>query len=73
VIAGASTVVVAGVFQELIQLMLQYEGTIGDVRDFFYTWEGLSVQGAVTLFVIAAVISAVLSVVRGRRPGVLTE
>jgi branched-chain amino acid transport system permease protein len=73
VIAGASTVVVAGVFQELIQLMLQYEGIIGDVREFFYTWEGLSAEGAVVLFIIAAVISLVLSAVRGRRPAQLTE
>ena len=54
-IAGASAVVVAGVFQELIQLMLQFEGPVGDIRDFFYTWEGLSLQGAVVMFLVAAV------------------
>ena len=55
---GAIAVVVAGVFQELIQLMLQqYEGPIGDFRDFIYTWEGLSPQGAVTIFILAALCS----------------
>ena len=52
---GAIAVVVAGVFQELIQLMMQqYEGPIGDFRDFIYTWEGLSPQGAVTIFILVA-------------------
>ncbi len=51
---GAITVVVAGVFQELIQLMLQqYQGVVTDVQDLFYTWEGLSPQGAIILFTIA--------------------
>ena len=53
---------IAGVFQELIQLMLQqYEGPIGDFRDFLYTWEGLSPQGAITIFIV------VRSVQRGPR------
>ena len=48
---------VAGVFQELIQLMLQqYEGPVGDFRDFLYTWEGLSPQGAVTIFIVVAIV-----------------
>jgi branched-chain amino acid transport system permease protein len=55
VIAGACAVVIAGVFQELIQLMLQFEGIVGEIRDFFYTWEGLSPQGAAVLFVVTAV------------------
>jgi branched-chain amino acid transport system permease protein len=57
IIAGASAVVIAGVFQELIQLMLQFEGIIGDIRDFFYTWEGLSPQGAAVLFALTAAAS----------------
>ncbi len=57
---GAISVVVAGVFQELIQLMLQqYEGPVGDFRDFIYTWEGLSLQGAIAIFVLAALLSEV--------------
>jgi branched-chain amino acid transport system permease protein len=57
---GAIAVVVAGVFQELIQLMLQqYEGPISDFRDFIYSWDGLSLQGAVTIFLLAALIAEV--------------
>jgi branched-chain amino acid transport system permease protein len=65
---GAIAIVVAGVFQELIQLMLQqYEGPIGDFRDFLYTWEGLSPQGAVTIFILAALSSEVLGFVWRQR------
>ena len=61
IIPGAVAVVVAGVFQELIQLMLQqYEGVVGDIRDFIYTWEGLSLQGAVIIFVVAALCSELI-------------
>jgi branched-chain amino acid transport system permease protein len=64
VFPGAISVAVAGVFQELIQLMLQqYEGPVGDFRDFVYTWEGLSLQGAITIFVLAALFSEVLGFV----------
>jgi branched-chain amino acid transport system permease protein len=73
VIAGASAVVVAGVFQELIQLMLQYEGLIGNIRDFFYTWEGLSPQGAAAIFVIAVIASQIRGAARRRHPGPMNE
>jgi branched-chain amino acid transport system permease protein len=73
VIAGASAVVVAGVFQELIQLMLQYEGLIGNIRDFFYTWEGLSPQGAAAIFVIAVIASLIRGAARRRHPGPMNE
>jgi branched-chain amino acid transport system permease protein len=65
---GAIAVAVAGVFQELIQLMFQrYEGPIGDFRDFLYTWEGLSPQGAVTIFILTALCSEVIGSVWRRR------
>ena len=58
---GAIAVLVAGVFQELIQLMLQqYEGPVSDFRDFLYTWEGLSPQGAITIFIVVAIAGEVL-------------
>ena len=65
VIAGASAVVVAGVFQELIQLMLQFEGPVGELRDFVYTWEGLTQQGALCIFVVAVLVSVIHTRVRG--------
>ncbi len=65
---GAIAVVVAGVFQELIQLMLQqYEGPVGEFRDFIYTWEGLSPQGAITIFIIVALASEVAGSIWRRR------
>jgi branched-chain amino acid transport system permease protein len=68
IIPGAVAVVIAGVFQELIQLMLQqYEGPIGDFRDFVYTWEGLSPQGAVTIFIIVALFSEIVGFVWRQR------
>jgi branched-chain amino acid transport system permease protein len=65
---GLIAVIVAGVFQELIQLMLQnYEGPVGDFRDFVYTWEGLSPQGALTIFVIVAVCGEIFGSIWRRR------
>ena len=60
IIPGAVAVLVAGVFQELIQLMLQqYEGVVGVIRDFLYTWEGLTPEGAVSVFIFVALCSEV--------------
>ncbi len=68
VFPGFVAVAMAGVFQELIQLMLQqYEGPIGDFRDFVYTWEGLSQQGAITIFILVALLGEVLGSVWRRR------
>jgi branched-chain amino acid transport system permease protein len=65
---GLIAVTIAGVFQELIQLMLQqYEGPIGDLRDFIYTWEGLSPQGAISIFLIVALCSEILGSIFRRR------
>ncbi len=68
IIPGAIAVLVAGVFQELIQLILQqYEGPVGDFRDFIYTWEGLSQQGAVTVFILVALFSEIIGSIWRRR------
>jgi branched-chain amino acid transport system permease protein len=65
---GLIAVAVAGVFQELIQLMLQqYEGPLGEFRDFIYTWEGLSQQGAVTIFLFVALCSEIFGSIWRRR------
>ncbi len=67
-ISGAAAVAVCGVFEELIQLMLQqYEGIIGDIRDFVYSWEGLTPQGAGACFAVAAVWGGVTAVIGQRR------
>ncbi len=65
---GAIAVAVAGVFQELIQLMLQqYEGPIGDFRDSSTLGKDSAPQGAVTIFILAALCSEVIGSVWRRR------
>jgi branched-chain amino acid transport system permease protein len=64
ILIGFAAVVVAGVFQELIQLMMQAEGFISDLRDFVYTWEGLSLQGAASVFIVGALITLIWQGVR---------
>jgi branched-chain amino acid transport system permease protein len=65
---GLIAVVVAGVFQELIQLILQqYEGAVSDFREFIYTWEGLSPQGALTIFAVVAVCGEIFGSIWRRR------
>ena len=59
---GAVAVLVAGVFQELIQLMLeQYAGMIGTIHDFLYTWEGLAPEGAIAIFVGVALVAELVA------------
>jgi branched-chain amino acid transport system permease protein len=55
-VPGVIVVIVAGVFQELIQLMLQqYQGIVTDVQELLYSWDGLIPQGAAILFVIGVI------------------
>jgi branched-chain amino acid transport system permease protein len=54
VFIGLSFVVVFGVFQELIQIMMQSGGAIDALRQALYSWEGLTPAGAAMLFVLAA-------------------
>jgi branched-chain amino acid transport system permease protein len=67
-VPGLVTVLVAGVFQELIQLMLQqYSGFITVIQGLLYTWEGLTVPGAAILFVIATAGGFVARQLQSRR------
>ncbi|HET6197425.1 MAG TPA: branched-chain amino acid ABC transporter permease, partial [Acetobacteraceae bacterium] len=73
VFPGAIGVLVAGVFQELIQLMLQqWGGIVTDIHDLIYDWEGLTQQGAVIVFVAVALIAEAVGFARrvrhARRP-----
>jgi len=52
-LAGCIAVLIAGVFQELIQIMMQFGDYVGAVREAIYTWDGLTPEGAIGLFVIA--------------------
>ena len=52
VFVGLALVTIFGVFQELIQIMMQFGPLIGEVRDAIYTWEGLTLAGAFAIFVV---------------------
>lgn len=52
---GLTAVGMAGLFQELIQLMFQWEGIVTTFREFFFTWDGLKIVGALTIFAVFTV------------------
>ncbi len=54
VVVGLALVTIFGVFQELIQIMMQFGPLIGDLREAIYTWEGLSPVGALAIFVVGS-------------------
>ncbi|WP_428490899.1 branched-chain amino acid ABC transporter permease [Rhodopila sp.] len=56
-VVGCSAVIVAGVFQELIQIMLQTRDSLTPVNDLLYTWQGLTTQGAMIVFVVAVALT----------------
>ena len=58
IVTALSAVGLIGLFQELIQLMLQHEGFLTTVRETFFTWDGLSLQGAILVAVIALVVKS---------------
>ncbi|HTZ76935.1 MAG TPA: branched-chain amino acid ABC transporter permease [Stellaceae bacterium] len=68
VLVGLGAVTFFGVFQELIQIMMQFGDFIGSIRDLLYTWEGLTPEGAIIIFVIAAACSVIWTKFRSR-PG----
>jgi branched-chain amino acid transport system permease protein len=75
-IVACTAVIVAGVFQELIQIMLQTSDTLTMVNDLLYTWEGLTPQGAAIIFVVVVAITVAWSAIaraRYRDPDTLTS
>ena len=54
-----------GLFQELLQLMIQYESW-DPIREAIFTWDGLRAQGAVGTFLTIAVIVAIWDAQRER-------
>jgi len=51
---GLACVIVFGVFQELIQIIMQSGGAIELLRQSIYTWEGLTAVGALVIFLVAS-------------------
>lgn len=64
-VIGLTWAFFTGLFQELIQLMLQYEFLM-KFREIFFTWDGLKPQGAFIVFVTAAVAAAAWQTCRPR-------
>jgi len=63
---GCATFVIAGVFQELIQIMLQANDWTTSIQDILYTWEGLTPQGAVILCLGGMVAGGGVELLRAR-------
>ena len=59
IVTALSAVGLIGLFQELIQLTLQHEGLLNSIREVFFTWDGLSLQGALIVAVVALVIKVI--------------
>ncbi len=57
ILTGLGTVFVIGLFQELLQLLLQGEDVRSKIREIFFTPDGLSLSGAVIVFVLAVGLS----------------
>jgi len=67
VLVGLAFVVCFGVFQELIQIMMQTGGFVDTVRQALYTWEGLDPVGAIEIFAVSALGSFVWTKTLRRR------
>jgi len=65
-IFGSAAVIFFGVFQELLQLMMQFNDLIDAVRGTLFDWDGLQLQGAVIIFAVAAGGSAIWTHYRDR-------
>lgn len=55
-IVGLASVWFIGLFAELILLASQFE-VMEDIRNFFFTWEGQTLEGAIVVFCVAVAIS----------------
>ena len=64
-VIGLCWVGFTGLFQELIQLMIQYESW-DPIREALFTWDGLRLQGAIGIFLTIAALVAVWDAQRER-------
>jgi branched-chain amino acid transport system permease protein len=47
-----------GLFQELLQLMLQYEGIVSEIRALLFTWDGLKLPAFIGIVAVVALLNA---------------
>ena len=72
-VAGCVAVIVFGVFQELIQIMLQFGDFISAVREAIFIWDGLTPEGAVIIFVLGVGASLLMTRYKTRRSAASVE
>ncbi|MCH8155867.1 MAG: branched-chain amino acid ABC transporter permease, partial [Proteobacteria bacterium] len=53
-VIGFMTAGFIGLFQDLIQLMLQYEGTVDAIRAMIFTWDALKLEAALVIVAVVA-------------------
>ena len=63
---GGTAAVIAGVFQELIQIMMQANEWMSSIEDLLYSWEGLTPRGATLVFVCGVLVGGGLGLLRAR-------
>ena len=68
-VIGFMTAGFIGLFQDLIQLMLQYEGTVEAIRATIFTWDALKLEAAVAIVVVVAAGVALWMRIRDRIVG----
>ena len=68
-VIGFVTAGIIGLFQELIQLMLQYEGTVEAIRAMIFTWDGLKLEAALAIVAVVAAGVALWMRIRDRIAG----
>jgi branched-chain amino acid transport system permease protein len=64
VLPAITAVLIAGVFQDFIQVILQSNPVFRSIAPWFYNWDGLLPRGALTIFGIAVVLAAIPRVSR---------
>jgi branched-chain amino acid transport system permease protein len=63
-----TSVLIAGIFQELLQISMRFGWPISVLRDLLFVWGGLTLRGAAIVFVVAFAICQALELRRRRKP-----
>ena len=58
VMLGFAAAGFVGLFQELLQLMMQYEGIVSEVRALLFTWYGLKLPAFIGIVAVVALLNA---------------
>ena len=58
-VIGFATAGIVGLFQELIQLMMQYDGIVDSLRDMLFTWDGLKLPAFIGIVAVVGALTAI--------------